>query len=537
MIPLINGFKKELPGRLVFPTDTFTCSGYTEMLMVLQERLNQLPRYTALFCMEDREDPFVEINVRPGMPAGAYLLNIYTNGVQVNVSYEEGIANALTTLYWLIRKNDGNVPCCELSDSPQKPYRGILLDCSRHFFDVATVKSMIEQCALRKLNRVHWHLSDDQGYRIESKRFPELNMISSWRIEMDGIRYGGYYSMQEIRNIVHYAAVRGIEIVPEVGIPGHVTALIAAHPEHSCSGEPADVVSSVGIHNRILCAGKDEAVVFIKELYDEICPLFPYEYFHIGGDEAPKAEWEKCPHCRSRIKKEGLSGTEELQAWFMQQVQKHLESHGKKVICWNESLKSGKLNEDAVVQYWYEETGTYAEGAFNPGRKYIYSESKELYFDYSPAMTPLRTVLKSIPHFADGTPMQEDDILGYEACLWAEQIYDRTRLEQMAFPRIFGLAQRGWCADVDYTAFNESCIKETAYLLEDGIAHHGVKESDLSGQAQLEAIVADWKPKVQLVRMVGQEMYIPMVCNAVKHRLIGIFTSEEIDWVLHEIVS
>jgi hexosaminidase len=512
------------------------------MFAALRERLDRLPKYAGLRFEAADKSAFIKAEHDRETPCGGYRLTITNEGISAASSGSEGLANALTTLYWKIREGNGCLACGEIFDAPAKQYRGILLDCSRRFFDTETIKSMIEQAAMRKFNRMHWHLSDDQGYRVESKRFPELNSVSSWRTEMDGSRYGGYYTWEQISDVVAFAAARGVEIVPEIDMPGHVTAIVAAFPQVSCSGEAAEVVSSAGIHPRILCAGKDETITFVKELLDEVCALFPHEYFHIGGDEAPKTEWQKCAHCQKRMQSERLANEEELQAWFTNLLVDRLAAKGKKTICWNESLKSGKLDERAVVQYWYEEPGVYASGAFNAGRKYIYSEGKEFYFDYSPALTPLRVVMNTKAHFAGGNHaggnlFPQEEVLGFEAAFWAEQIFDRTRLEQLAFPRLFAVSERAWNTGTGYAGFLLRCEQETKYLAEDGVAHYAVAEADLSGEAQRQAIIADWKPKVQMVRQAGMEMYVPAICNVVRERMRDMFAPGDIEKTMRELVG
>ena len=306
-----------------------------------------------------------------------YELNVSENRIDIFATAREGIVWGLTTLYWLIRFGSGNLQCGRYVDEPALSWRGFLLDSCRHFFPAEVIKIMIEQCSLRKINRMHWHLSDDQGYRIESRKFPRLNQHGSWWINPNGTKYGGFYTQNEIREIVEFARARGVEIVPEIDMPGHVTAIVSSYPEVSCSGLPVPVSITGGIHPRILCAGKDSAIRFAEELIEEVLPLFPFRYYHIGGDEAPKEEWKKCPDCQKRMQELGLQDEEELQAWFTDKITEFLAAKGKTAIGWNEVLKSGKVREDTVVQYWAEEGEgeNYCEEAFSAGRKCIYSES------------------------------------------------------------------------------------------------------------------------------------------------------------------
>jgi hexosaminidase len=535
VIPAVNGSVQTTGERVVVPAHGTTYDGDARVFAVLEDRLRRLPGFDA-FRLTPSDDPaFLVARRVDDLVPGGYRLDVRADRIAIHSSDDEGLANALTTLYWRIREGGGDLAGETVVDAPEKPYRGFLLDCSRRFFDLDTVTGLIEQAALRKLNRFHWHLSDDQGYRIESTRFPALNEVGSWRTEMDGSRYGGFYTRDQIRDVIAFAAARGVEVIPELDLPGHVTAIIAAHPEVSCSGEPAEVVTMPGIHARILCAGKDDAIAFAKDLLDEVCEIFPSRVIHTGGDEAPKTEWEACPDCQRRLRDEGLSDFEQLQAWFTAQIIDHLAAKGRTAVCWNESLKSGTLDDRAIVQYWYEEPGAYADGAIGQDRRYIYSESKELYFDYSPAMLPLRHVLNSRPRTADGTEFAEDSVLGFEAALWSEQIYDRTRLEQLAFPRLLAVSERAWRGATDYDDFLTRCEREIQHLDSDGVAHYPLAESDLAGEPQRQAIVADWKPKIDLVRQFGQGAFVDAILGIVRERMEGEFGDDDIELTLQEL--
>ncbi len=234
-------------------------------------------------------------------------------------------------------------------------YRGLSLDVSRHFFDVPEIKKLLRLMNRLEMNELHLHLSDDQGYRLESVIFPELNRIGSFRKENDGSVYGGYYTWEQVDDLVSYADSLQIEIVPEIDLPGHTTALIAAYPELSCSGEPVATVNHGGVFTHILCAGKEEALSFCLKLLDEVEPHFPGRYFHIGGDEAPKTEWKKCPCCQRRIKELGLKDEEELQGWLTDQLSSYLEGKGKIVIGWNDGFTPENPNTGRICQYWNEE--------------------------------------------------------------------------------------------------------------------------------------------------------------------------------------
>ena len=358
--------------------------------------------------------------------------------------------------------------------SPRYLWRGMMLDCCRHFFGVEEIKKLISQLSLLKMNVFHWHLSNDQGFRIESRRFPRLNEVASFRKldELDplvtsgerraGETYGGFYTQEEIKEVVAFAKERGVEVVPELELPGHTTAILAAYPEYSCSKEPAEVASTFGIHSRILCAGEERVYPFLFELLDEISALFPSRYFHIGGDEAPKSEWKNCRKCRALMEREGLKNCEQLQVYFTNRIIAHLKTLGKTAIVWNESVIEDGLDESAVVQYWMEMAPgqSYCEKELKKGRKFIFSYQNAFYCDYSYAETPLRATLGFKPSFK-GIPVPPENVLGIEAPLWTEWLTRNEEIEHMLWPRLLAVAQNAWGGKCD----EESFLREVkAYL-------------------------------------------------------------------------
>ncbi len=245
------------------------------------------------------------------IPQEGYMLTVRPEEIEIKAGDGAGAFYARQTIEQLAR--EGDIPCGCYEDSPKFPFRSFMLDVSRHFFGVDEIKKLLDRMAKLKLNTFHWHLSDDQGFRIESLKFPELNRIGSWRDE-GGQKVGGYYTQEEIRQVVAYASERFINIVPEMDLPGHTGDIVATMLELSCSGEPHMVGFGTGLNTRILCTGNEKVYDFLYELLDEVFQLFPGPYFHIGGDEAPKSEWEKCPRCQKKIKDENLKDEEDLQA-------------------------------------------------------------------------------------------------------------------------------------------------------------------------------------------------------------------------------
>jgi len=334
-------------------------------------------------------------------------------------------------------------------------YRSLHLDCARHFFPVSTVKKVIEGISIANMNIVHWHLSDDHGWRIESKKFPRLQECS---VE--------YYTQEEIRDVVAFAKERGIEIVPEIDMPGHNLALLSAFPEYSCKGEPVEMAKARGVYKTILCAGKEETYAFIEEVLEELIPLFDSKYFHIGGDEAPKDEWKECPYCNAKMKELGLTSYEDLQGHFTKKVCEILKKHQKTPICWNDALLAGNIPEDVIIQYWTIDYAKQMVPFVEKGGKWIYSDMFELYLDYPHSMIPLKKVYEFEPHLYKYAIPGTEGLIGFEACTWAEHIDNEKDLCEHIFPRIFALAERAsGKVHTDYESFKER-VREKVKLLE-----------------------------------------------------------------------
>lgn len=371
---------------------------------------------------------------------------------------------------------------------PKYTYRSLHLDCVRHFFSVETVKKVIEGISYGNMNVLHWHLSDDHGWRIESKKFPKLHECS-----------GEYYTQKEIREVVNFAKERGIDIIPEIDMPGHNLALLSAFPEYSCKGEPVTPAKARGVYRTILCAGKETTYSFIEELLDEIIPLFDSQYFHIGGDEAPKDEWKECPHCNAKMKELGLTSYEDLQGHFTAQICEILKKHGKTPICWNDALLANNIPEDVVIQYWTIDYAKEMKSFVEKGGKWIYSDMFELYLDYPHSMIPLRKVYEFEPHLykysipnygkngLNNGAKEITGLIGFEACCWTEHIETEKELCEHIFPRVYALAERA-CgeAHTDYDSFKERVREKITLLEKAGIPYTKEEWWDPKGQARRE---------------------------------------------------
>ncbi|HRR89400.1 MAG TPA: beta-N-acetylhexosaminidase [Eubacteriales bacterium] len=422
---------------------------------------------------------------RTGEPLGEEGYRITADGaVKIQANGDNGLFYGLQTLIQLIKCNiaDGAAVFSnfEIVDKPRFAYRGYMLDICRHFFCKDSIIRQIDAIALLKLNKLHLHLSEDQGFRIESEAFSGLNEIGSYRRETvgDGEKHGGYLTKADIKEIVAYAKKRGIDVVPEIDIPGHTTAMLAAFPELSCRGESLEVATKFGIKPDILCAGNEKVYEFVKTLIGEIAGLFPYEYFHIGGDEAPKIRWENCPKCREMLARQKLNNFEELQGYFTNVVIEHLKSLGKTAIVWNESVNSGILDKSAVVQYW--KNGSFSKekvaAEAKSGRSVIVSKFTPYYLDYPYGMTPLKNVYLFEPamDFAEGA------VIGVESPLWTEYVADDKKIDYMTYPRLTAVAETAWSekGKKDYAGFKTRLVDFYALLAEKGIAAAPLSETD-----------------------------------------------------------
>ncbi len=363
-------------------------------------------------------------------------------------------------------------PCVKIQDKPRFGYRGMHLDCSRHFFSVEEVKKYLDIMAIYKLNRFHWHLTDDQGWRAEIKKYPKLTEVGAFRNgtvikknwgSNDGVRYGGYYTQEQMKDIVAYAAKLGIIVIPEIDLPGHMMGVLAGYPELGCTGGPYEVWTTWGVSEKVLCPGKEGMFTFLEDVFTELMEIFPSEYIHIGGDECPKSEWEKCPDCQARIKELGIKGdgrhTAEqfLQSYVTARVQKFLNDHGRKIIGWDEVLE-GELAKGATVMSWRGTAGGIKASAM--GFDVIMTPNTYCYFDYYQSEDmekepfgiggnlPWEKVYSYEP--LEGlNAEQQKHILGVQANLWTEYIPTPEHLEYMLLPRMTALSEVQWCKPED----------------------------------------------------------------------------------------
>jgi len=350
-------------------------------------------------------------------------------------------AEFVTSKIW--EKGTVKIPCVEITDIPNFKWRGMLLDCCRHFMDKKFIKRYIDLLATYKMNTFHWHLTEDQGWRIEIKKYPKLTEIGSWRKQEDGSIYGGYYTQDDMREIVAYAAERYVNVVPEIEMPGHSVAAIASYPYLSCTGEQLQVETQWGVFKDIYCAGNDSTINFLKDVLTEILELFPSEYIHIGGDEAPKYRWERCSKCQARIKDYKLKDEHELQSWLIHQIDDFLSKKGKKLIGWDEIIEGG-LSKGAIVQSWRGTDG--AVEAVKHGNYTILSPTSHAYFDYDISVINLEKVYSFNPIPPEISEKQRKYILGGECNMWTEYA-PQDKVDSKVFPRLLAMSEVLWTYD------------------------------------------------------------------------------------------
>ena len=425
----------------------------------------------------------------------SYEIELKNEKMLVRFSDEQGKFYAEKTIEQL--KNSGEkIPDCIIKDKPQFSHRGFMLDPCRHFLTVKEIKKIIDAASYLKMNVFHFHLSDDQGFRVESKKFPLLNEIGSYRKNSlfgrtnEGKSHGGYFTHDEIRDIVSYCKERHIDVIPEIDLPGHTIAIIASYPELSCKKGKIDVCMKQGIFPEILCAGNEKVYEFVFELLEEIIPLFPSEYFHIGGDEVPKKNWKNCEDCNKKLKEENLENFHQLQGYFMNRVADFLRSKNKTPVMWNDTLKSGKINcRTTVIQHWLHNKNI-MEDFIAQGGKYIESDFFHFYSDYPYHMTPLKKVYNF-------SAEKTENLLGVETPAWSEYIRDFDKLSFMLFPRICAVSEIGWTENKnkDYNRFYENLKYLYPYFKSQGINPADLKSVNPNPLLKIPCTIKYWCSK------------------------------------------
>lgn len=424
-------------------------------------------RYDLVFSANETNDKvYFKINESITNEEG-YLLSITPKKILIEAKSQKGAFYAVQTLLQLIpikaEEKAITIQCLEIKDEPRFKYRGMHLDVARHMYSVDFIKKYIDLIASLKMNTFHWHLTEDQGWRIEIKKHPKLQEIAAYRKEtlqghysdqphqFDGQRYGGYYTHEQIKDIVAYAQERQVTIIPEIEMPGHSQAAIAAYPELGCTGKKVEVATKWGVFDEVYCP-KESTFTFLEDVIDEVVALFPGKYIHIGGDEAPKTRWKKCKHCQALIKREGLKDEHGLQSYFIQRMEKYINSKGKQIIGWDEILEGG-LAPNATVMSWRGVNG--AVEAAKEGHDVILTPTSHCYFDYYQSdneqeplaiggFLPLEKAYSFNPIPEELTESESKYVLGAQGNVWTEYMPNEKKVEYMTFPRAIALSEVVW---------------------------------------------------------------------------------------------
>ena len=402
---------------------------------------------------------------RSDLGSEGYELTVTSKRATVTGGGRHGVLWGVQTVCQLLALDTGpaaSLPAVTIRDRPRFAWRGLHLDVARHFFPVTFIERLLDLMALYKLNTFHWHLTDDQGWRIEIRSRPRLTEVGSRRSatplphdrhQSDGTPYAGHYTQDEVRRVVAYAAARGITVVPEIEMPGHALAALASYPELGCRSSGYEVGTSWGIRSEVLCAGRESTFAFLEEVLSEVLELFPSRFIHVGGDECPKRSWRACPHCQERRAAEGLRDEDELQSWFIRRIERWLAARGRRLVGWDEILEGG-LAPGATVMSWRGIDGGVA--AASSGHDVVMSPNTHCYFDYyqsrdtaaePPAIggyLPLRQVYDFEPIAPAIAAGHAAHVLGVQGNVWTEYIPSEEQVEYMAFPRALALAEVGW---------------------------------------------------------------------------------------------
>ncbi len=462
-----------LKGEFVLPRKVVIAYQTTEGKNIAQYMADKLKASTGYEVILSEKKGNITIQITPSlkMAEEGYHLNVTAKGVTIKAKTAKGAFYGMQSFMQLLpakiespTKVDGVkwvAQCCNIEDAPRFGYRGFHLDPCRHFITVENVKKQLDLMSMFKVNTMHFHLTEDQGWRIEIKKYPKLTTIGSIRTEGDGSSYGGYYTQEQIKEIVDYAAKRYITVIPEIDLPGHMMAAISAYPNLSCKGEKWSLRTVWGVEDIVMCAGKEDMFNFLGDIFDEIVPLFPGKYFHIGGDECPKTSWKNCPTCQKRIKDEGLqtdgkhTAEDRLQSYVIKRVEKMLEQRGRKIIGWDEILEGG-LSPNATVMSWRGTQGG-IEAAMQKHDVIMTPGSDGMYLDWYQGDSKIEPVtIPSSPKYLATTynynPVPDTikslglahHILGVQCNNWSEYMYTNAKMEYMMYPRAVALSEIAW---------------------------------------------------------------------------------------------
>ncbi|WP_165734235.1 family 20 glycosylhydrolase [Polaribacter sp. 20A6] len=464
----------EFTGKTTFVT---TDASQKEVTKVLIDKFKNAAGWTLSISEKAPENNFIQFTVDENLEKEAYKLEVNSSRVIITASGNAGFLYGIETLRQLlpvsiesesvVSNEQWQIPNLSITDNPRYKYRGLMLDVSRHFFEIDYLKKTIDRLAMLKMNVLHLHLVDDQGWRIEIKKYPKLTEVGAWRVDQEDKHwdgrdetspdekgtYGGFYTQDQLKDLVAYAATKNVEIIPEIEIPAHVSSAIAAYPELSCHERPIGVPSG-GLWpiTDIYCPGKEHTFEFLENVLVEVMDIFPSKYIHVGGDEATKTNWEKCADCKKRMRSEKLENVEELQSYFIKRMERLINSKGKRLIGWDEILEGG-LAPEATVMSWRGVAGGLE--AAKQGHDVIMTPGSHCYFDHYQGpqneeplawggYTPLSKVYTFDPIVEGMTETEANHVLGGQANLWSEQIKTESHSEYMIFPRLAALSETLW---------------------------------------------------------------------------------------------
>lgn len=493
-------------------TDRTTIT-YSDELKASAELLNEaVLSYTGFALAVNTQSPANQIVLKLDSitvkEKEGYHLVINDRQILIKGHDQAGVFYGIQSLMQLWKPHDKTsllVEKGEIRDYPRFNYRGMHLDVGRHMYSIAFLKKFIDLLALYKFNVFHWHLTEDQGWRIEIKKYPKLQSVSAWRDgtiighkketphTFDGLRYGGYYTQEEIREVVHHASSKHVNILPEIEMPGHALAALTAYPQLGCTGGPYKTAQFWGVFDDVFCAGNEDTYQFMEDVLDEVVSLFPYAYVHIGGDECPKLKWKKCPKCQQKIKENGLKDEHELQGYFMKRIEKYLGTKNKKTVGWDEVLEGGVSKNTTIMNWRGEQSGI---AAAKENYEVIMTPENMLYFDYYQSLdknepvaagnyTPLSKVYGYEPIPDSLSPEQAGYIKGVQGGIWTEYMKDEKHLEYMVFPRALALSEIAW---------SEKGKKDYPWFLKRLRHHEGfMKRTKLNYYPYFDEIIAEMK--------------------------------------------
>ncbi|GLQ98918.1 glycoside hydrolase family 20 protein [Dyella mobilis] len=418
----------------------------------------------------------IELAIDPSVKGEeAYRLSVTTRGVIIQASTDKGLFWGVQTLRQLLPLQHGSpalIPVVQIDDAPAFAYRGFMLDVGRHFYPVSFIKKQIDLLSYYKINVFHWHLTEDQGWRLQIKRYPKLTSVGGWRTEADGSRYGGFYTQAQARDVVEYARKRNITVIPEIEMPGHSVAALASYPELSCTKEPVHVATTWGVFKDIDCVGKPETFTFLEHVLDEVMTVFPSPYIHIGGDETPKDRWKDCDTCQALMHQQGLKDEEGLQSYFIKKIQAYLASKGKTLVGWDEILEGG-ADKNAIIEIWRGDDE--ARKALANGNRIIVAGP--FYLDSPSERLTVKSIYQTDFAGAGNDPVFAEhraQILGAEAPLWSERA-NPYNAESKIYPRMLAFAERLWSDqdrdDAAYASFEHRLQAQYPWLDEQQVAY------------------------------------------------------------------